>query len=307
MRGDRTPDRDREELEYAIHNGLGAFLHRCEGAPPALDSVTIYHTADRFRRYYVNCRFAPDQHFAFQLPEGIERLGLRQEQVCDRCREVYNRLFEDHMVNLEVRQRRRVYEEALERRLPPDQLWELDRNIRARERHIREHHQNQTIRVADYQQMMEVTGITTQALGVPDRALSATALRMCAEQARHMDRMIEEVMYRGMDYGRVVEVGDPAAQDKGLALLKENLTPVQLEQYEKRQHFEVVGCDTRKLYRIRHGRQMNIEELDKRHRRVCGWCFLPSGGLVVGDTMLAQKIALETNETAALKIANRFG
>lgn len=133
--------------------------------------------------------------------------------------------------------------------------------------------------------------------------MDALAVRLWSQQ---LSIDLDEINIFGGIFGGV-EVGDPAAQAKGLALLKENLTPVQLEQYEKRQHFEVVGCDTRKLYRIKHGRQMNIEELDKRHRRVCGWCFLPQGALVVGDVLLAQKIALETNETAALKIANRFG
>jgi hypothetical protein len=34
--------------------------------------------------------------------------------------------------------------------------------------------------------------------------------------------------------------------------------------------------------------------------------FHSIGALVAGDVMLAQKIALETNERAALAIANRF-
>jgi len=37
-----------------------------------------------------------------------------------------------------------------------------------------------------------------------------------------------------------------------------------------------------------------------------GWCFVPSGFLVPGDVMLAQKIALETDERGALGLANRF-
>jgi hypothetical protein len=36
------------------------------------------------------------------------------------------------------------------------------------------------------------------------------------------------------------------------------------------------------------------------------YCFIPKGDLVPGDVMLAQKIALETNELAALAVANRF-
>jgi hypothetical protein len=35
------------------------------------------------------------------------------------------------------------------------------------------------------------------------------------------------------------------------------------------------------------------------------WCFVPEGNLVAGDVMLAQKIALETNERAALAVAYR--
>lgn len=51
---------------------------------------------------------------------------------------------------------------------------------------------------------------------------------------------------------------------------------------------------------------MNIEQLDAKGNRVCGWCFLPVGALVTGDCMLAQKTALELFEAEALKVANRF-
>jgi hypothetical protein len=39
---------------------------------------------------------------------------------------------------------------------------------------------------------------------------------------------------------------------------------------------------------------------------VAGWCFVPTGHLVAGDVMLAQKIALETSEFGALAVANTF-
>jgi len=95
------------------------------------------------------------------------------------------------------------------------------------------------------------------------------------------------------------------AEQKARALLRRWLSPAQLEQYEKMGHFEVVGSDSCKRYRIRRYDQMNIEELDERGARVAVWCFLPEGNLPIDDTMLAQKIALETNERAALAIANR--
>ena len=87
---------------------------------------------------------------------------------------------------------------------------------------------------------------------------------------------------------------------------EENLTAAQRRQYEKYGYFDVTGGKTGKRYRIRHGRQMNIEQLDRNGRRVCGWCFFPQGSLVSGDVMLAQKAALELFEADALRIANRF-
>jgi hypothetical protein len=51
---------------------------------------------------------------------------------------------------------------------------------------------------------------------------------------------------------------------------------------------------------------MNIHELDGAGRPHVGWCFAPKGHLVAGDVMLAQKIALETDERGALAIANKF-
>ena len=111
--------------------------------------------------------------------------------------------------------------------------------------------------------------------------------------------------YTGFD-GGFGEVGTPAAQAKGLDLLKSWLTPEQASSYEKTKSFEVVGSDTKKRYRIKHGRQMNIEEIDANGKRVRGLCALPEGGVVAGDCVLAQKLALETNETQFLAVANKF-
>jgi hypothetical protein len=102
------------------------------------------------------------------------------------------------------------------------------------------------------------------------------------------------------------DVGSKRAQERGLKLLRDNLTPLQRQQYEKFGYFDVLGGNTGKRYRIRHGRQMNIDQLDKNGRRVCGWCFFPQGNLVSGDIMLAQKMALELYEVETLRIANRY-
>ena len=51
---------------------------------------------------------------------------------------------------------------------------------------------------------------------------------------------------------------------------------------------------------------MNIREMDSRGRATVGWCFVPQGTLLAGDVMLAQKIALETDERNALAVARKF-
>jgi len=82
---------------------------------------------------------------------------------------------------------------------------------------------------------------------------------------------------------------------RGIALLRKWLSPEQQAQFDAFRHFDVIGCDTGTRYRIRHGTAPNIHEIDAEGSSVRGWCFAPSGMLVLGDIMLAQKIALETN------------
>ena len=93
---------------------------------------------------------------------------------------------------------------------------------------------------------------------------------------------------------------------RGLELLKEWLSPEQFAQYDAKSYFEVTGCHSGKRYRISHSTTMNIHELDGAGYPCVGWCFAPKGYLVAGDVMLAQKIALETDERGALAVANRF-
>ena len=97
-----------------------------------------------------------------------------------------------------------------------------------------------------------------------------------------------------------------ARETRGTTLLREWLSPTQRAQFDTSKSFDVVGCDSGRRYRIHYGRVTNVHEIDGAGQPVTGWCFVPSGGLVAGDVMLAQKIALETNEQAALAVANRF-
>jgi hypothetical protein len=95
-------------------------------------------------------------------------------------------------------------------------------------------------------------------------------------------------------------------EQRGLELLREWLSPEQLAQYDAHRYFEVIGCHSGKRYRICHGNGANIIELDDAALPRTGWCFVPTDHLVAGDVMLAQKIALETDEQGALAVANNF-
>ena len=96
------------------------------------------------------------------------------------------------------------------------------------------------------------------------------------------------------------------AYKRGLELLKANLTASQLNDFLTYRCFDVVGGSSGHTYRIRLAGAMNVEEIDGRGRRLGRLCFFPEGTLVEGDVMLAQKVALETFETEALAIANKF-
>jgi hypothetical protein len=90
---------------------------------------------------------------------------------------------------------------------------------------------------------------------------------------------------------------------RGVALLKNWLSPAQLQSHERFGYFDVIGSDSGTIYRIHHGKQANVEELDGFGQTVGAWCLVPVGDLVAGDVMLAQKIALENDERAAMSVA----
>jgi hypothetical protein len=132
-------------------------------------------------------------------------------------------------------------------------------------------------------------------LFLSERARRARVLRL----RRQPDRIDPSFrFFPGYGYGE--------REARGLQLLKEWLTPEQIAQYDAKSYFEVTGCHSGKRYRISHGTSMNIRELDGAGRPRVGWCFAPKGHLVAGDVMLAQKIALETDERGALTVANKF-
>jgi hypothetical protein len=105
-------------------------------------------------------------------------------------------------------------------------------------------------------------------------------------------------------YQRFTRENDPEA--RGVSLLRRWLSSEQRAQFEANGYFDVIGCHSGRRYRIYYSTATNVIELDETGVRTSGWCFMPAGDLVAGDVMLAQKIALETNELGALAVAQKF-
>ncbi|EHR01130.1 hypothetical protein [Bradyrhizobium sp. WSM471] len=105
-------------------------------------------------------------------------------------------------------------------------------------------------------------------------------------------------------YRSFIEQNGPEARAR--RLLRDWLSPDQRAQFDDEGYFEVTGSHTGRRYRIHQGTMGNVLELDEERQPKTGWCFIPERPLAVGDVMLAQKIALETDEAAVLALAHRF-
>jgi hypothetical protein len=113
--------------------------------------------------------------------------------------------------------------------------------------------------------------------------------------------------FRVADYPPPVthQSGEVGHEQRALQLLKANLSPEQLKQYEQDASFDVIGGATGRHYRIVHRRQLNVHVLDRNGGWLTSLCFVPRGHLPISDALLAQKIALELYELDVLRVANR--
>lgn len=92
------------------------------------------------------------------------------------------------------------------------------------------------------------------------------------------------------------------ANQKAETLLLENLSLVQQEEYRSEKHFHVISRSG-KRYRVNYGSTGNVLELVE-DKPVSRFCIHPREQVPHADTMLAQKLLLETDEVAFRRIAN---
>lgn len=267
-------------LEDYVRREFERFLRRftLDNPVPGLDRISLENNYARgeviILLHFIN---APRYNIAFGreiLQQAPPYRGLSTVLTT-----VWWQCYEDYQINLLTRERREQVEQLVRNGASPPEVHFLQSRLAMEEAHIRAHHAYRIanpplIQGGDY-------GVSPGLVG----------LRFCTTAGPE-----DEARWKQ----------SREAEKRAEKLLLDALTEDQRKEFEETKSFTVVGSHSGKRYRIRHGRQMNIDELDKDGEKVCGWCFLPSGGLVAGDCMLAQKIALETDEKEALRIANKF-
>jgi hypothetical protein len=274
--------------------------------------------------------FEERRHFRFHVSlYDLRRSRLPPPHIVEReLDRLHYRLLRDHLEHVEMRACRRRYEAALRCTAGPNEVAYLRSRMDAELEQIRSSITRTTFQISEdllrgdaytATAVSEQSALTIEMMrdamrrmecGVPDRdfRLVGPDGRVWQNErdfygfyAGAQRSLFETPNFFGIDFA-----ADEQAEKKAAKLLRDWLSPAQLAEYERDSSFTVTGGATGIRYRIRQGRQQNIEELDAKGRAVRVLCFLPDGGLATGDVMLAQKIALETNEHYALQVANRF-
>lgn len=94
------------------------------------------------------------------------------------------------------------------------------------------------------------------------------------------------------------------ALNKARKLLFEHLDEEQRESYKRDSFFELLSRDHKRRYRVYCGRAGNIWEIDAGGRMCRKICCHPTEGIPDHDTVLAQKLYLESAEEEFLRVAN---
>lgn len=122
------------------------------------------------------------------------------------------------------------------------------------------------------------------------------------------EREIQRELQIQQDHERAVQrmcelhAAELAAKKRAEALLLENISADQRRDLGERGHF-FVTAKSGKRYRIDRHIHGNVYEVNEVGTRVRRYCAQP-GGVPADDAILAQKLALETDEAAFLRVAN---
>lgn len=282
---------------------------------PSLRRI-YHHRLPHGREWEFVAKFTDDRSHAWRI-DYRDFLGappLFKANVESELTRLFSRVFEDHFATQMMASERRMFEEFAATTLDQNEINRRRTALLEREEEVRSVHQT-----GAPSHMVEISTAGMNNRRDYDRfvfaeldrqnwlATNPPIIRPGMEYVNESDDVRMSVLYGMQMAWHSGDVGSKEAQKRAEKLLLEWLSPPQRHQYLKEKSFDVCGGESGKTYRIRHGRQMNIDELDKAGKKVCTWCFLPEGQCPAGDVMLAQKIAIENFENKALATANRFG
>ena len=96
-----------------------------------------------------------------------------------------------------------------------------------------------------------------------------------------------------------------AARKRAAELLLAHLDKDQQESLKRERKFIVHSRDRQRVYVVHHGRAGNVQLLNKAGVPIAKYCIHPVMECPDEDTMLAQKLMIETDEESFLRIANK--
>lgn len=97
------------------------------------------------------------------------------------------------------------------------------------------------------------------------------------------------------------------ARERAAIILREHLTDAQKAELADKRYFTIRTLRPQgeeRIYRIHRGRSRNVEQVDQNGKRLKTLCIHPDISCPDEDTMLAQKLLLESEEDQFLRIAN---
>lgn len=96
------------------------------------------------------------------------------------------------------------------------------------------------------------------------------------------------------------------AKTRAEALLEETLSEDQRDELKRERYFTVESKTSKRRYRVRAGMGChgNIEEVDEQGRALSNICCAPRGSMPEADALVGQKLWLEYDDEAFLRVAN---
>lgn len=98
------------------------------------------------------------------------------------------------------------------------------------------------------------------------------------------------------------------AKERAALLLQENLSEKQRLELAAKGYFTLVVASNgeKRYYQVHQGRNGNVHQVDAHGNKIGQYCAHPRISCPDEDTMLAQKLMLESQEQEFLRIANRW-